>query len=381
MNKSDQKLYIEEMEIKPNRYASLVLCFTLFVILICWILNEVGIFRVGTTDMRVGAIVTSICLLVPIVILFSNKKNLSNPRTKYIVISAAAVFTFTEGTLLTFHTTIMLLFPILFAMLYRSKTLGVVATVSSFVCTIFTPVVAYLLGTWDVPLFQELILIATDGGVCDIVGGTGIHNWTSVIKILLYIVFPRLLLVGSCAILMFYNISIGVDHVNNQVLLDRISHIDSLTDMYNQNYLKDITKEIREREKEDKIGILFFDVNNLKVVNDSRGHEIGNILLKSCADSISTICNDESIMGFRAGGDEFLVIVEGATESILNQMISKWEDRLAEINNSNKLMREDLYCSMAVGMAIGKSSEIDSVINLADSFMYRNKARMKNENK
>jgi len=376
MLKTSKDIYLQETEIKPNRYAQYVLACTTFMVVLCWVLTEIGIFRVGKTEMRIGSALTFIVSVVPLVLITADKKYLSDPMTKYIIITAASFFAFCVNIFLTFHTTILLLFPILFAMLYRSKKVGIIATIASISCTVFSPIIGYLLKTWDIPLFEELILIGTDGGVANIVGGSNIPSWVNVGKIVLYLVFPRLMMVGACAVLLFNNIRIGVDHVNNQILLNQISQVDSLTGVYNQNCYRDFVNSIKCM-KPHRVGILFFDVNNLKEMNDKYGHEYGDLLLKRCAQSLLNVCNDDSVIPFRVGGDEFLIYFKDATDAIVNQKVSEWENELAKINEENKSLYEGVVCSMAVGFSSGSNNQVEEVIRTADTYMYQNKARMK----
>jgi len=373
---SEKQLYIQETEIKPNRYATYVLSVTLFVIIVCWVINELGIFRVGDLEMRIGSIITILAIATPLGILLFNKDMLANPKMKYVIILASSVFTFSVGVLLTFHTTIMLLFPIMFAMLYRSRSIGIIAVTASMLCTLLTPIVGYLLQTWDIPLFEELILIGTDGGAVTVAGGGEGHSWLNIGKIILYLVLPRLMMVGSCSVLLFNNIKIGVANVNHQITLNRMSHIDNLTGLYNQNYLKDYISFIENSPVITQIGAIFLDVNGLKNLNDTMGHEYGDTLIKRCAESILAVCDDNTVIGFRAGGDEFVIVFAGATDAVLMQKVTEWEDALIKINRK---YNDNINCSMATGYCTGFNKDIKKVISDADAFMYRNKTRMKAE--
>lgn len=375
MIKSEKGVYIQETEIKPNTYAALVLTVSLIGIAFCWILNEIGLFRVGDTEMRIGSIVPLILILIPLVILKRNPDMLSSPKTKYFIMAAAILLTVSVTTLLTFHTTIMLLYPIFVAMLYRSKQLGIIALIGSLLCTVFTPILAYILGTWDIELFRELILIGTNG-VAEIVGAYPAVTAISIAKIVLYIVLPRLIMVGSCAMLMFYIIRLGAEHVNNQILLNRMSQRDALTGLYNQNFYK----EFMNLEKQDcPVGIIFFDVNGLKGLNDRYGHEYGDLLIKRCAKSISDVCMTEYENGFRIGGDEFLLLLENVTEEDVLKKLEQWQQALNQINEENKRYYYGIFCSMASGYAVGRMSDLEILIRQADTLMYSNKTEMKSK--
>ena len=373
MLRSEQEIYIYETEEKPNRFAMMALLCCDVIIAICWLLDEIGIFRVRTADMRVGTAITFTACAVPLFMILFHKSAYSNPKTKYYIIAAVSIYTFTVGTLLTFHTTIMMMFPILIAMLYRSKQLGIIASAASLACTILSPVLGYLLGTWDAEFFKELILICTNGTAV-IVGAYDGISLLNIGKILLYIVFPRIMMIGSCTLLMFYVIQIGVKHVENQLELFKLSRRDSLTGLFNQNCYN----EVLESKKADRpAAVVFFDVNNLKLVNDAKGHEQGDLLLKRCAQSILNICDDVNTYAFRLGGDEFIIVALDAGESLVTEKISAWKAALEEINLENAADFEGLECSMAWGYSCGTLSHLDELVQLADKNMYAQKIEMK----
>jgi len=186
------------------------------------------------------------------------------------------------------------------------------------------------------------------------------------------------MLVGACSVLMFRLISIGVDHVRKEILLNEINTRDTLTGLYNQNYFKQF---VQVNSETGPIGVIFFDVNGLKKINDEYGHERGDLLLKRCADSIRAICDESSSIAFRVGGDEFLLLIEGATEPVIIQKLAEWKTALETINHQNAIEYDGLDCSMAAGYALGQYEDLGSLISRADSLMYKNKAIMKGKSK
>ena len=373
MVNSERQIYIQETEIKPNKYASYVLMIMLVCILLCWIMNEVGLFRVDMTEMRIGSSVPLVVVSVPLLTMYIRPGLTAKPGMKYFIMTAVLIFTLTTTTLLTFHTTMMLLFPIFFAMLYKSKRLGCFAVISSIFCTVAAPIFGYMLHTWDVPLFEELILIAT-GGTTEIINPTYEINAVGIYKILLYLVGPRLMMVGSCSFLLFYIIGLGEAHVKNQILLNNVSKHDMLTGLYNQNCYKELLKN---GGLSGNTGVIFFDVNGLKAMNDTFGHEYGDLLLKRCAQSILDVVSGDDEAAFRIGGDEFLLIMENADEEKVNKKLDAWEKKLERINRENDELYDGLRCSMAYGSVVGDITGLEQLVRRADELMYENKAIMK----
>jgi len=375
MINSERNIYIQETEVKPNTYALLVQTVCILGVSFCWILAEIGIFRVGKTEIRIGSVIPLLTISVPYIMMLFNRSLMRDPRMKYVIMTACSLLTLSVTTLLTFHTTIMLLFPIFIAMLYRSRPLAIFGLVSSLVCTVVSPILGYVIGSWDIPLFEELILIGT-GGVAEIINPTYTVTALNIGKIALYLIIPHLVMVGSCALLMFYVVKLGGQHVENQILLNRVSHRDALTGLYNQNYYKEL---VSSTLPDGKLGVLFFDVNGLKAANDAYGHEYGDLLLKRSAQSLIDVCTNEKENAFRIGGDEFLLLLEGADGKAVEKKLGEWEVALGKINEENKADYDGLVCSMACGHVVGNIRDIEDLVREADTLMYENKARMKGE--
>lgn len=371
---AEKSVLLQETEVKPNKYAQLVLSVLLCGMLFCWIINEIGLFRVDKWQMRIGSAIPMLCVCILIILMKRVKNMMSRPITKWLVYIVSTILTLFISTLLTFHTTIMLLFPVFMAMLYRSRGFGIASMISAVSCTILTPIIGYLLKTWDIPLFEELLLIGTNCKEVIEVGATYETTFISVAKIILYLVLPRVIMVGSCSVLMFYVIKLGKEHVENQITIDGISKRDFLTGFYNQNYYKQI---VHTKNESQTIGVIFYDVNGLKAINDQYGHELGDLLLKRSAESLLPLIDGETKHAFRIGGDEFLIIIEDANEKKVNDFIDEWKINITNINNENVEKYEGLKCSMAYGYQIGNISDLESLVSKADTLMYENKAIMK----
>jgi len=144
------------------------------------------------------------------------------------------------------------------------------------------------------------------------------------------------------------------------------SQYDILTGLYNRrSYFR------RSREEYpllDSIGVLYFDVNNLKVINDCYGHDAGDALIQKAAESIRCLTSD-TVHGYRMGGDEFIVVAMNCTQKELDAMLNCWERELQKIN-----AKGGEPCIIAVGAAYaGEGFEIEEVCQLADKRMYRDK--------
>jgi diguanylate cyclase (GGDEF)-like protein len=109
---------------------------------------------------------------------------------------------------------------------------------------------------------------------------------------------------------------------------------------------------------------MFADLNGLKTVNDSGGHTARDILLKDAADALQQLFDVREI--FRAGGDEFVVILTGISEETLAEKTQK----LREIAESYD------HLNFAVGTAFDPDSvNVRKALRTADERMYADKNR------
>jgi len=159
---------------------------------------------------------------------------------------------------------------------------------------------------------------------------------------------------------------IASEIANYQLLqeLEKLSSTDLLTGVKNRNAMNNrILKILTGRERiPNNYGVIFADLNNLKSVNDSSGHNAGDALLKNGANILISTFGNADI--YRAGGDEFLII----------DMFNSKED----LNNKVETLREKSDDPDKISFAIGfyfeeKGGDIRAAMREADSRMYDDK--------
>ena len=161
--------------------------------------------------------------------------------------------------------------------------------------------------------------------------------------------------------------------------MDKIAHKDSLTGIKNKtSYVETILmldKKIADNCA--KFCIIMVDVNYLKRVNDTYGHERGNEYLVNACRLTCSIFGEEHV--YRIGGDEFVVIIEGDKVSLSKYFVKQFNAEMAR-KNANELLEPWEKVSAAIGVAyyekdIDKTAE--EVFKRADKEMYANKLAMK----
>ena len=164
--------------------------------------------------------------------------------------------------------------------------------------------------------------------------------------------------------------------MEQQVTMTRLANFDSLTGLPTRQFVMDTIKiELaRARRANDDLILMFFDLDGFKGINDSLGHETGDLILIEVAERVKTILRDGDILA-RLGGDEFLIIPDrDATE--LN-MITVSERVLSAFTEPFKLNGLSLKLGVSIGVAKAKEAgyELSQLVSNADLAMYRSKAR------
>ena len=123
--------------------------------------------------------------------------------------------------------------------------------------------------------------------------------------------------------------------------------------------------------------IVMVDVNFLKRVNDTYGHERGNEYLINACRLVCSVFGAEHV--YRIGGDEFVVIVEGDRVSLCRYFVKQFKAEM-DRKNANALLEPWEKVSAAVGVAFydkAVDKTADEVFKRADKEMYANKLAMK----
>ena len=123
--------------------------------------------------------------------------------------------------------------------------------------------------------------------------------------------------------------------------------------------------------KEGPFGMVMFDLNNLKCINDSYGHSAGDVLIKAFADILNHLTNENVFVG-RYGGDEFIMIVKNHREEQIQQLLTEIELATIRYNQKSDLLK----IQYAVGYEYGGDS-LPQMLEKADEKMYANKTAIK----
>ncbi|MEW9797145.1 EAL domain-containing protein [Alteromonas sp. CYL-A6] len=158
------------------------------------------------------------------------------------------------------------------------------------------------------------------------------------------------------------------------------SRHDPLTELYNRSYfmskLSELLTRLAEQNERRSHILMFIDLDQFKVVNDTAGHEAGDELLKQLAQELNAKLRDRDILA-RLGGDEFVLLIENCpvhrAQHIAGDIIQHVED--FRFSHENKLFR--------IGASIGITrlhpyTSANEVLSLADHACYQAKEQGRN---
>ncbi|GKV66069.1 MULTISPECIES: GGDEF domain-containing protein [Sporosarcina] len=163
--------------------------------------------------------------------------------------------------------------------------------------------------------------------------------------------------------------------------VQKYEHIDFLTGVYNRKYLEETTDRwlTDSAVTKNTIVCIAFDLDNLKVINDSYGHLAGDEAIKLVARICSSAIRKDDVLG-RFGGDEFVLVMKGIT---LEDATKKALD-IANKVEALSLELPDISDQITISMGLADNQKRDvrsfkDLFHLADLALYRAKRNGKNQ--
>jgi diguanylate cyclase (GGDEF)-like protein len=164
----------------------------------------------------------------------------------------------------------------------------------------------------------------------------------------------------------------------NELLLERrqmeeklryLGQHDPLTGIYNRTFFQEVFKHF-ETESFPPIGLIMCDVDGLKLINDTLGHEAGDFLLSTAANVIKHSFRENDIVA-RIGGDEFAVLLPNTSLLTVEDGCRRIRDGISHYNENNTTMP----IGISVGFSFRKEPEKSNsdLFKEADASMYRQK--------
>jgi diguanylate cyclase (GGDEF)-like protein/PAS domain S-box-containing protein len=198
-------------------------------------------------------------------------------------------------------------------------------------------------------------------------------------------IYPKLLTITTTfneaglplrRVALFYDIT---EKKKSEEVIWRQANFDSLTGLPNRQMFMDrLEQEIKKSHRAAlPLALMFLDLDRFKEINDTMGHDMGDVLLKETAVRLSS-CVRESDTVARLGGDEFTIILGGLDETGCVERIA--QDILQRLAKPFVLGDELVYMTTSIGITLypDDSDRVDALIKHADQAMYAAKALGRN---
>lgn len=160
---------------------------------------------------------------------------------------------------------------------------------------------------------------------------------------------------------------------------EQLAKLDPLTKISNRRDALQLLEreQIKLKRTPGSLSIIMCDIDNFKEINDSYGHQAGDLILVELAKLFTSQCRSQDVIA-RWGGEEFLFILPQTSINNAIELSNKMHAAIAKL----KIEYKDDVISLSVSMGIselGVEQKINAAINAADQFLYQAKASGKNQ--
>ena len=163
-----------------------------------------------------------------------------------------------------------------------------------------------------------------------------------------------------------------VDLENRDRLMEKLSgyneklYQDALTGVYNRRYYEDRIKKMTA-----SVGVAMIGMDDFKIYNDTYGHNAGDLALITTVEAIRRCIRKNDTL-IRYGGDEFLLVLQGISETMFREKLKQIR---TEIYNANVPTYSRLQLSASIGGVMSAGRTVEETVMEADKFMYLAKNR------
>ena len=165
------------------------------------------------------------------------------------------------------------------------------------------------------------------------------------------------------------------NNIKNAMLIDEIKNMafkDVLTNLYNRRYFFDIAEKMYQTSKREnkEISILMCDIDHFKKINDTYGHQTGDLIIKNVANVLINSIRKNDIAA-RYGGEEFVILLYDCPikfSLLVGEKIRKTIENLEVIDENN----EKIKFTISIGIS-NRGDNLEDMIKHADEMLYKAK--------
>ena len=193
---------------------------------------------------------------------------------------------------------------------------------------------------------------------------------------------PEDIFAGYCELIRAVadTVSLSLSNLRLRSSLTDLAIRDSLTGLYNRRYMEEgLERELERANRQGhEVAIVMLDVDHFKTLNDTYGHEAGDVMLKRIADQMKHFRSGSDVV-CRYGGEEFVLILPGMTLDVLHKRLEALRADIEhmQVNFEGRILP---ICTVSMGVVRYPVDNDDSteLIRLADAAMYRAKQNGRN---
>ena len=161
--------------------------------------------------------------------------------------------------------------------------------------------------------------------------------------------------------------------------LKKMAHYDALTEVANRNlFFEKLENSIRDAQREERIfALLYLDLDNFKPINDSLGHDVGDLVLKTVAARLQEVVRTGDTVA-RMGGDEFTIIFNALHSAADAEILARKITKTIAATFTENGFTCNLGVSIGISLFPENGSYTEILVNKADYAMYQAKAAGRN---
>lgn len=167
--------------------------------------------------------------------------------------------------------------------------------------------------------------------------------------------------------------SIITQQVEAENRIRQLAHYDMLTGLANRAAFRE-QLEASLAKPGHQIGLLFIDLDGFKIINDSKGHLVGDTLLKQVGDRLRQECNAPDVAVARLGGDEFAILIENSGADRASALAATLVDALVAPYHLDQDRRMQIGASIGVVVAPLHGTDTEGLLLRADIALYAAKS-------
>lgn len=166
------------------------------------------------------------------------------------------------------------------------------------------------------------------------------------------------------------------DRKKAEKTIKTMAYYDTLTGLPNRNYFRQYLNDVLAVKKNEMAAVLFLDLDRFKNINDTKGHSVGDLILKKVAERLENTVMTEGFVS-RQGGDEFIILLENTDKVKAAESAGRI---LNAFSNPYQVNQDDFFVTPSIGISMYPQDGLDeeTLIKHADTAMYQAKGHGKN---